>query len=656
MINPFDITKAVDFSNEEIDKYWTNINGDRGFIEMLKPWSLMPIIMKGSKGSGKTHIMRYFSYELQKIRYKKNLADGLNNDKFIGVYIRCSGFNSNKFSGKGLTDEQWELIHQSSWELWVGERLCHYLMDMRLSDVLSTEDEKLIVNGILKLLPDDRGWTANTIEDIKLLFTRLLKNIDFEIQNFLFREDKSLHFELLIPSPRLTFGIPELLHNEIDFFKDKYVMYLIDELENYSEKEQRLIQILIREKPTSCTIRVGTRPYGIKTYEILKAIEENRQDSEFELIELDDILRHSAGYKDFIRSLCNKRLEINGYGNEINIEDLLDNPSYGYALNKILQKKPINGKGYINRLRSTLEKFGLGKVAAEEIISFLTHEDIIIERVNVMIFYRRWKEGKVKDFIQIAKSIQEEAYNYIYDKNPASEHAKILDKYKLDIIDTLSREGRESQPIWGFDKLVALSCGTPRTILNALKHAFKYESFNKGVDPFKEGRKITVEAQLEGVKKASDWFFQDNRIISEQSQSITDALTRIGDYLRKLRFSDVPPQCSINIFSVRKENMSVQAKKVFTTLINHSYIVKSGERRVKNSHDEQEVYQINTALLPKWELALGRRGLVEIEDILANCIFELNQKDSYEKIVKQKMDEYNAPFCGEATQSLKFDF
>ena len=91
MINPFDITKAVDFSNEEIDKYWTNINGDRGFMEMLKPWSLMPIIMKGSKGSGKTHIMRYFSYELQKIRYNKNLAEGLNNDKFIGVYIRCSG-------------------------------------------------------------------------------------------------------------------------------------------------------------------------------------------------------------------------------------------------------------------------------------------------------------------------------------------------------------------------------------------------------------------------------------------------------------------------------------------------------------------------------------------------------------------------------------
>lgn len=656
MTNPFNITKAVDFTNEEINRYWTNINGDRGFIEILKPWSLMPIIIKGSKGSGKTHVMRYFSYELQKIRYGSHLTDGLNNDKFLGVYIRCSGFNSSKFTGKGLTEEEWELIHQSSWELWVGDRLCHYLSDLRFCGALSENDEKTIVNGILRLLPDHKKWDINSLPDISFLFTNLLKNIDYEIQNFLFRDDKKPRFELLIPSPRLTFGIPNLLHETVDFFKDKYIMYLIDELENFSEKEQQLIQILIREKPTSCTIRVGTRPYGIRTFEILKAIEENRQDSEFELVELDDILRRSDGYEDFIRELCSKRLEIYGYGKNINIEELLENPSYEYTLNKILKKKALNGKGYFNRLRFNLEKFCVAKEKINEIMSLLSFDDIIIERVNVMMFYRRWKSGKIKDFVQIASSIREEAFTYASGKDCESEHAKILEKYKIDIIDILSREGREPQPTWGFGKFVALSCGTPRTILNALKHAFKYESFNKGLDPFREGRKLSVEAQLDGVRKAADWFFQDNRILSEQSQSITDSLIRLGDYLRKLRFSDIPPQCSINIFSVRKEQMSAIAKMVFTTLINHSYIVKAGERRVKNSQDVQEVYQINTALLPRWELAFGKRGLVEIEDVLANCIFEPNQKDSYEKIVKQKMNDYNAPFEGEASQSIEFDF
>ena len=54
IVNPFGITKAVDFTDEEIDQYWTNIHEEGGFMDLLKPWSLMPIIIKGSKGSGKT--------------------------------------------------------------------------------------------------------------------------------------------------------------------------------------------------------------------------------------------------------------------------------------------------------------------------------------------------------------------------------------------------------------------------------------------------------------------------------------------------------------------------------------------------------------------------------------------------------------------------
>ena len=65
--NPFDITKAVDYTDNEIYKYWVDLGGDnQGFEGMIKPNTLMPMIIVGSKGSGKTHIMKYFSYELQK--------------------------------------------------------------------------------------------------------------------------------------------------------------------------------------------------------------------------------------------------------------------------------------------------------------------------------------------------------------------------------------------------------------------------------------------------------------------------------------------------------------------------------------------------------------------------------------------------------------
>ena len=44
--NPFDITKAVDYTDNEIYKYWVDLGGDnQGFEGMIKPNTLMPMIM-----------------------------------------------------------------------------------------------------------------------------------------------------------------------------------------------------------------------------------------------------------------------------------------------------------------------------------------------------------------------------------------------------------------------------------------------------------------------------------------------------------------------------------------------------------------------------------------------------------------------------------
>ena len=68
--NPFDITKAVDYTDQELYDYWVDLNQKKGFNHVMKPTTLMPMIIIGSKGSGKTHIMKYYSYELQKITDK----------------------------------------------------------------------------------------------------------------------------------------------------------------------------------------------------------------------------------------------------------------------------------------------------------------------------------------------------------------------------------------------------------------------------------------------------------------------------------------------------------------------------------------------------------------------------------------------------------
>ena len=299
--NPFDINKAVDYTDEDIFKYWVDINDQAGFNEMLKPDSLMPMIMEGSKGSGKTHIMKYYSYELQKIRITSekgsSIKEGFEKESFIGLYIRCSGLNANVFSGKGVDDNTWESLFAFYWELWIGERLIYILSDMQSKGIIDAEEDADLVKGIIGLFMSCNASCSN-LNELREYFMQLQKKLLYEIHNFLLLGKSGPQVDITLNIGALTYGIPNLLKAKVGYFKRKHILYLIDEYENFSEQQQQVMMTLLREKPTSCSIRIGTRPYGIRTYFTMGKIEENREGSEYERVKLDEKIREAENYKE----------------------------------------------------------------------------------------------------------------------------------------------------------------------------------------------------------------------------------------------------------------------------------------------------------------------------------------------------------------------
>ena len=84
--NPFEVTKATDLDDAQIAATWVDLPSVGGFRALVDPRSPVTRLVLGGKGSGRTHLMRYYSSQLQALRLRETKAAGLATEKYVGVY------------------------------------------------------------------------------------------------------------------------------------------------------------------------------------------------------------------------------------------------------------------------------------------------------------------------------------------------------------------------------------------------------------------------------------------------------------------------------------------------------------------------------------------------------------------------------------------
>ncbi len=200
--NPFSITKATDFSDSEINEYWVNVNHDHN---ILNPNELLPKYILGGKGCGKTHLLRYFSYPLQKIR-KNTLSAIIHDDKYIGIYSVLDGINSSRFKGKGVDDEQWKSAYEYYFELYICDILLNITKDIFTENLSEKYSEAKFVKDIAAIFYENIIDTKN-IQSISGFLTELSairKRIDIEIVNAAFKRELDISAMKILFSPVKT--------------------------------------------------------------------------------------------------------------------------------------------------------------------------------------------------------------------------------------------------------------------------------------------------------------------------------------------------------------------------------------------------------------------------------------------------------------------
>jgi len=642
--NPFELNKASDFSDTEIYEQWVDYDPG-GLLRILQPRLRMPMLLLGGKGSGKTHLMRYCSAPVQAVRHGGDLPKAIAEEGYLGVYVQVEGLNTDKFSTACPDPVVGLQIFSMYFELWLATVLIETLQLGKSNSAQG--DESSFVKAVLDLFDIKLEGNPTNIAELLETLKRQRKAIDFAVNNSSLTgslDDVKITFS----TGQLIYGIPKLAGKFFGNLENTLFVYLIDEVENLTEEQQRFLNSLIRYRTGNATIKVGARLYGIKTYKTLGAGEPIKRDAEYERVELDALLREDReNYERLVSRLVLKRLKVLGVSSQhekldvfANFFDTLESTNYWKAADSDLETvvQSSTERPYLKKLISDLVNTGrTDEEQAKQIADMLRLPDhIYLEKASVFQFRKRWPKKSI-EALKLADVISKEALS-LKEGRKDSENglAGTISYFGSDILAQLYQDFRRPVPYTGFRTLIDLSQGIPRNLLTNLKHIYRRSLF-ANEKPF-AGGKISVKSQADGVKDGATWFWEDAQPDS-QGLGVREAIEALATLFRTVRFSSSPSECDLCTFSVEIEKLNTASKDVLKIAENWSYLIRLPNGRPnKNTYKLDERFQLSPMLAPKWGVSEHRRGSIEFSTEFANAIFDPSQRNKLVDLFKRRVE------------------
>lgn len=655
-INPFSVVKANEFTYEQILKYWVDFGEieDGGFISSLNPKELMPKFVLGSKGCGKTHILKYYSFDVRRLLHKKNIEELLKKDGYIASYWRLDTLSSTRFDKKTDDIDGWKELfgyyfelHQAIIALKLYQRITE---DLHISQVTIKKIIKIITGqvGIKTPMP--------SIDDFVSYLTERRVDIDKEIIDY--AHTKKLNWNVvkpLFPFGSLIFEIPHVFSENVSQLKSVNYIIVLDELEKLRvDWQKEVLNTLVFEKKNNCTFWVGARKNGYTTRNTLSG-EPLHDGHEFASVDLDEILRQDdKAFKRFAVKLFKRRLEICDLP-ENDPETLFENFDEKSFIDRLSNKDLPHWK----KLRIKLKSVDGNEQNCDKIVeALLCHvkNKPLEQKLKLLLFYKEWSKSKniatIESLYETALSVnkQYDAYTQVGDKRIK----EIYKKFRQDFVAQLAEDCNEDLfQYTGFKDLVLISDCNPRVYLTLLKRIVD-DSFFRGEDPFEPGNTVSLRSQYVGINGTAKWFLNDIEVYAQDKEDLEMAMTNLLNYFYVNRYCDKPTETSLCTFYFRKETGQEDINKIIKLAVNESFLIEIEKgRKDKTLTVPQQTYQINRLVATLYNLPMARRGVNSIRPRLLKAIFDRNHFHEFNTELTKLKNSLNAPFKKKKTKALK---
>ena len=567
-VNPFEAVRTEQF------------NDDYPAIATLfhQPWEFDKIvgrghvIMEGGRGSGKTMILKYLSFEGQLAELERNGKHSAEyNKNFIGVYLKVDPGPFDLFAQNKIRLEGWENIFGHFFNVLATLKVLETteLARQKIGFEIGVENEERILKKVLKkfhIEPEIIDVPEVSNGPLYYLIEKLEDDLDAiqaAADNYPLR--KSFEYEGTLTNIRKTFydACNELISN-IPFFKDNRICFylLIDEYDNLHLSQQRVINTLLQKRDYPMSFKIGIKKKGLKTNkDISGRILQVPHD--YEHISLDYEDPHDSEYKKYLNEIANKRLK--NAGTRIGIKDILPRIS----LEEEIEKNVLN---------------------EEEKKRDLTGKDKIMEMLH---------KAKKKD-------VQ-------------------YDKYKVAIAFQLLSKKHLSKKYWGFDTFCLLSSGITRSFIRLCKEAWSKAEYKKTLSNDNTPiLKIEPEDQHDAVIRISDEEYDkipENIDVEGHRLQVQMICNIFGSAFRKILLDEKlnqPEKLRIEIMGA--QNLDRELSDIFDAGVSGSVFQELKPDNPKEVGAPLKTIALNRILAPHYSLSYRDRWSSEISAQVLNSI------------------------------------
>lgn len=576
------------------------------------------ILFIGGRGTGKTMLLRQFSYNVQRVSLpeRTTFLDKVKECQYVGIYFRVDNpllrsldTISSYSNETGFPDS----IFTHYFELTIFKDYLEIVKSF-LDDAEITVGDKrytTVIAEIKKVLACPDVLAVKDAENIDELLVFVVEEINYIWK---YQSEKAIDIDDSVKfNPRCGVVLQGRLSNEFlntSIFKTfgiehTNILLLIDEFENFSEIQQRVLNTAMRfTKSYGASFRIGMRPNGFKTYGTLDDtdfIKEGRDYRKvvfgFPFIKKDN----KTPYWNLVKNIAEKRLALVPLFHDRSIVDFLGEAEDLEAEAKDIVKGRDKHIDIYLKLINEQNNKNYSKID----LTPLRHENPLYEMENLRLLLSGKDVGSTVESVAAAFS------DYVDNKKSDGSKKYANDynnKYKLTFVFALcSIYHVEKKGYYSFTDYCQLSSGIVGCFIELCRRAFDIAYF-KERDALLESKisnKIQTDAAYDYAHSERE-MIQRIAIYGGKLNTFIDNIGNAFGVIHKDVYMRYP---ETNLFPAVLDNLSEENRQLIEVACMWSLLVKkpnTQDSRAKNQ--KQDIYYLNRVLAPVYKISYRTRG------------------------------------------------